>query len=192
MQHKDEKDLSAYGTDNRGAYLEPSYLSSRKAWLAVYVKVHQEQKMSERLNMCGIENFVAIQQEYRQWNDRIKLINRVVLPMIVFVHVTPVQRRQVLQMPSAVHYLVACGKHSPAVIPDEQMDKFKFMLDYCPEAVNVISIPIKRGEKVRIVKGPLAGLTGEIMIIKSEKRIGVCLDMLGYACVKIPIGYLSL
>lgn len=192
MQLKDEKGLSVHGTDNRGAHLELSYLPPGKAWLAVYVKVHQEQKMSERLCMRGIENFVPIQQEYRQWNDRIKLINRVVLPMIVFVHVTPAQRRQVLQMPSAVRYLVACGEHSPAVIPDEQMDKFRFMLDYSPEAVNVISIPIKRGEKVRIVKGPLAGMTGEIVTIGSEKRIGVCLDALGYACVKVPVGYLSL
>ncbi len=192
MQFKDEKKLSIPGIDNRGARLEMSCLSSRKVWLAVYVKVHQEQKMSERLCICGVENFVAIQQEYRQWSDRIKLIKRVVLPMIVFVHVTLAQRRQVLKMPSAVRYLVACGEHSPAVIPDEQMDKFKFMLDYSPEAVNVISIPIKRGEKVQIIKGPLAGMTGEIVTVGSEKEIGICLDALGYACVKVPAGYLNL
>lgn len=192
MQLKNEKGLSAHGTDNREACFEQSYLSPGKTWLAVYVKVHQEQKMSERLCSLGIENFVAMQQEHRQWSDRIKLINRVVLPMIVFVHVTPAQRLQVLQMPSAVRYLVASGGYSPAIIPDDQMTKFKFMLDYSPEAVNVISIPIKRGEKVRIVKGPLAGMTGEIVTVGSEKRIGVCLDVLGYACVKVPVGYLSL
>jgi len=183
--------LSVSVTDNREACLDPSFLPPKKVWLAVYVRIHHEQRISERLTACGIENFVALQQQHRQWSDRLKLVNRVVLPMIVFVCVTSLQRRQVLQMPSVISYIVACGEHCPAVIPSEQMEKFKFMLDYSPEAVNLINIPLERGKKVRIIKGPLAGMIGVVITVKSEKRVGVCLDGLGYACVKISSGYLE-
>jgi len=190
-QVKDKKSLSVSVTDNREARLDHSFLPAKKVWLALFVKIHHEQRISKRLTACGIENFVAIQQQHRQWSDRIKLVNHVVLPMVVFVCVTPVQRRQVLQIPFVIRYIVACGSHSPAVIPSEQMEKFKFMLDYSAEAVNILNIPIKQGEKVRIIKGPLVGMIGVVVTVKSEKKVGICLDGLGYACVTIPSGYLE-
>ena len=190
-QVKDKKSLSVSVTDNREARLDHSFLPPKKVWLAVFVKIHHEQKISKRLTTCGIENFVAMQQQHHQWSDRIKLVNSVVLPMVVFVCVTSLQRRQVLQMPSAIRYIAACGEHCPAIIPSEQMEKFKFMLDYSAEAVNIISIPIELGKKVRIIKGPLAGIIGVIVTVQSEKKVGICLDGLGYACVTIPSGYLE-
>ena len=190
-QVKDKKSLSVSATDNREACSEQSFLSARKDWLAVSVRIHHEQKVSKNLAAYGIENFVAIQQQHRQWSDRIKLINRVVLPMIVFVCVTPLQRRQVLQLPSVIRYITTCGEHCPAIIPNKQMEKFKFMLDYSPEAINIFNTPIQQGEKVQIIKGPLAGMTGVVVTVKSEKKVGICLDGLGYACVKIPSGYLE-
>lgn len=95
-------------------------------------------------------------------------------------------------MSSAVRYIIACGQHCPAVIPDGQMETFKFMLDYSPEIVNVVNIPMKRGKKVRIIKGPLAGIKGEVVIVGKGRKVGICLDALGYACVKVPVGYLEL
>ena len=191
MKLDSKKVLSVYGTDSREARLDHAFLSTKKAWLAVSVKFHHEQKVSEKLTACGIENFVAMQKQYRQWSDRIKLVNTILLPMVVFVYVTPLQRMQVLQIPSVICYLTACGGYSPAVIPDSQMDKFRFMLDYSPEAVNVVNVPIKQGEKVRIIKGPLVGMTGVIITVQDERKIGISLDMLGYACAKIPLGYLE-
>jgi len=175
-QVKDKKSLSVSVTDNREARLDHSFLPPKKVWLAVFVKIHHEQKISKRLTTCGIENFVAMQQQHHQWSDRIKLVNSVVLPMVVFVCVTSLQRRQVLQIPSTIRYLVSCGEHCPAIIPSEQMEKFKFMLDYSPEAVNIINTSMQQGKKVRIIKGPLAGMNGVIVTVKAEKKVGVSLD----------------
>ncbi len=39
------------------------------------------------------------------------------------------------------------GESSPTIIPDEQMARFRFMLDYSEEAICMNSAPLSRGEK---------------------------------------------
>ena len=65
--------------------------------------------------------------------------------------------------------MVMRGESSPAVIPDEQMARFRFMLDYSEEAICMNSSPLARG----------------------ESKIAVRLNMLGCACVNMPIGYVE-
>ena len=78
-----------------------------------------------------------------------------------------------------------------ALIPDEQMARFRFMLDYSEEAICMNSSPLARGEKVRVVKGPLTGLVGELVNVDGKSKIAVRLNMLGCACVNMPIGYVE-
>ena len=44
---------------------------------------------------------------------------------------------------------------------------------------------------VRIIKGPLTGLVGELVALDGKSKIAVRLDMLGCACVDMPIGYVE-
>ena len=79
--------------------------------------------------------------------------------MMVFVHVTPKERMEVLTLSTVSRYMVMRGESTPTVIPDDQMARFRFMLDYSEEAVHMNSTPLARGEEVRVIKGPLAGLS---------------------------------
>ena len=108
-----------------------------KKWLVAYVRLHHEKKTAERLTAMNIENFLPVQEEIRQWTYRKKKIERVVIPMMIFVHVDAAERSQVLTLSAISRYMVLHGEHTPAVIPDEQMERFKFMLDYSDEAVDV-------------------------------------------------------
>ena len=51
--------------------------------------------------------------------------------------------------------------------------------------------PLARGEKVRVIKGPLSGLVGELVTVGGKSKIAVRLNMLGCACVDMPIGYVE-
>lgn len=104
-----------------------------KKWLVAYVRLHHEKKTAERLTAMNIENFLPVQEEIRQWTYRKKKIKRVVIPMMIFVHVDAAERSQVLTLSAISRYMVLHGEHTPAVIPDEQMERFKFMLDYSDE-----------------------------------------------------------
>lgn len=83
------------------------------------------------------------------------------------------------------------GESSPTIIPDEQMARFRFMLDYSEEAICMNSAPLARGEKVRVIKGPLTGLVGELVTIDGRSKIAVRLNMLGCACADMPVGYVE-
>ena len=162
-----------------------------KRWYVALVRMHHEKKVAERLNKMGIENFVPVQQELHQWSDRRKMVESVLLPMMIFVHVDPKERKEVLRFSTVSRYMVLRGESSPAVIPDEQMARFRFMLDYSEEAVSMSTTLLARGEKVRVIKGPLTGLVGELVNVDGKSKIAVRLNRLGCACVDMPIGYVE-
>ena len=43
----------------------------------------------------------------------------------------------------------------------------------------------------KVIKGPLAGLEGELVMIGGKSKVAVRLDMLGCAHVDMPIGYVE-
>ena len=144
-----------------------------KRWYVALVRMHHEKKVAERLSKMGIDSFVPVQQEIHQWSDRRKIVESVLLPMMVFVHADPSERKEVLSFSTVSRYMVMRGESTPAVIPDEQMAR------------------LARGEKVRVVKGPLTGLVGELVSVDGKSKIAVRLNMLGCACVDMPIGYVE-
>ena len=162
-----------------------------KRWYVALVRMHHEKKVAERLSKMGIDSFVPVQQQIHQWSDRRKMVDTVLLPMMVFVHVNPKERMEVLSFSTVSRYMVMRGESTPAVIPDEQMARFRFMLDYSEEAVCMNDTPLARGEKVRVIKGPLSGLVGELVTVGGKSKIAVRLNMLGCGCVDMPIGYVE-
>ena len=159
-----------------------------KRWLVAIVRMCHEKKTSLRLTQMGIENFLPIQQEYHQWSDRRKKVDRVLIPMMIFVHVDIHEQRQVLTLSSITRYMVLRGESTPAVILDYQMERFKFMLDYSQETISMSSTPLSVGIKVQVIKGPWAGLVGELVTVNGKSKVAVRIDMLGCACVDMPIG----
>lgn len=160
-------------------------------WLAAYVRLHHEKKTRDRLASMGIECFLPVQEEIHQWSDRRKKVERVLIPMMIFVRVSAAERSLPLTLPAVSRYMVLRGESSPAVIPDSQMERFKFMLDYSEEAVEMCTAPLRPGEPVRVIKGPLAGLEGELLTVNGKSKVAVRLDMLGCAQVDMPVGFVE-
>ena len=158
---------------------------TEKKWLAAYVKMHHEKRVRDRLTELGIENFLPVQNEVRQWSDRKKRVERVLIPMMIFVHVDSAEQRAVLTHPSVLRYLVLRGEHTPTEIPEEQMNRFRFMLDFSDQPVSFNTTGLQPGEKVRVIKGPLAGLEGELVTIDGKSTVVVRINQLGCATVEI-------
>ena len=176
----DQKSLSANVTG--------SGVACSKRWLVAFVRVCHEKKTSERLSKMGIENFLPIQREVHQWSDRRKVVDRVILPMMIFVYVDRHEQKQVLTLAAISRYMVLRGESTPAVIPDRQMSRFKFMLDYSDETISMNTSPLAPGERIRVIKGPLTGLEGELVNVNGKSKVAVRLTMLGCACVDMPAG----
>ena len=130
--------------------------------------------VAEYLGKMGIETFVPVQQEIHQWSDRRKLVETVLLPMMVFVHADPKERMAALTLATVSRYMVLRGEGKPAVIPDDQMARFRFMLDYSEEAICMNYSPLARGKKVRVIKGPLTGLVGYVGLRLCRYAYWIC------------------
>ena len=158
---------------------------TNKRWLAVYVKMHHEKKVRDKQTEIGIENFLPVQTEIKQWSDRKKKVERVLIPMMIFVHVDKDEQITVIRQPSVLRYLVLRGEHAPTEIPENQMDKFIFMLDFSEQPVNFSTNELRPGEKVKVIKGPLSGLEGELVNLEGKSNIAIRITQLGCAVVEI-------
>lgn len=162
-----------------------------KKWLVAYVKMHHEKKVRDKLSVMGIENFLPVQTEVRQWSDRKKKVERILIPMMIFVHVDAEEQRKVIALPSVLRYLTLRGEHTPSAISEEQMNRFRFMLDNAEGSVAFNTSNLQPGEQVRVIKGPLAGLTGELLTVDGKSSIAIRIDQLGCAVVEMSPIFLN-
>lgn len=156
-----------------------------RRWLAAYVKMHHEKKLRDRLTQIGIESFLPVQVEVRQWSDRKKKVERVLIPMMIFVYVNSEEQRIVINQPAVIKYLVLRGEKIPTEIPKYQMDDFRFMVDNSDTSVNFSDLDFQPGEKVRVIKGALSGLEGELVTIDGKSNIAIRIKQLGCAVVEM-------
>jgi len=148
--------------------------------------MNTEQKSSTKLTKLGITNYVPTQSEIHQWSDRKKKIERIVIPMVVFVLVDKEIEKQLRTYSFIYKFISYPGQKEAAIIPDEQIEKLKFMLNNAETAVEISDSIFKVGEEVEIVRGPLKGFSGELCYFeKGKPMIGVYLELLGYACVSV-------
>ena len=117
----------------------------------------------------GIECWVPTQSEVHQWSDRRKKVERVVIPMIVFVHVPQNDIKQLAFHPFILKLLTAPGQRTPAIIPDAQIHTLRFMLGQAESQVEMRERILRTGDHVRIVRGPLQGLEGELCKVEDGK-----------------------
>ena len=158
-----------------------------KRWIAALVQMCTEKKVGERLTKLGIENYVPTQTEIRQWSDRKKKVERVVIPMVVFVH-TDEKTERSLRMHSFIRKILTYpGQTAAAVIPDDQIDRLKFMLRQSDSPVEMMEQHLQVGDKVHIVRGALQGLEGELYKNVDKSMVAIHIEALGYACVSVSV-----
>lgn len=169
---------SVNGTDDREAH--PKY------WVATLVQVRSEKAVGKKLDGLKIENYVPTQKEIHQWSDRKKKVERVIIPLVVFVHADKATIKRLITYTFIHKVLSYPGTNIPALIPDIQIETLKFMLKQSEALVEMRHTVFKTGDYVRVVRGPLKGLEGELCRVESDKSaVAVQIEGLGFACVNI-------
>lgn len=162
-------------------------------WFAAIVNARHEKSVSGKLNECGIENYVAVQKELRIWKyGKRRMIDRVVIPSVVFIRCTEKERRTIVNLPYIYRFMVNRSANSGtlnkpvAVISDAEIDKLKFMLGQSDYPVEFIPTEFKVNDNVRVIRGKLCGLEGEIRENSDGTHtLIVSLSLLGGATVFI-------
>ncbi len=162
-------------------------------WYVAIVNARHEKKVAERLIDLGLESFVATQKETRVWaNGKRKTIDRVVIPAIVFIRCNEEKRRAIVRQPYIHRFMTDrtadCGtlNRPAATIPDRQIATLRFMLGHSDSPVGFMPETFRIKDNVRVVRGRLKGLEGQIINNPDgTHQLAVNLDLLGGATVKI-------
>ena len=77
------------------------------------------------------------------------------------------------------------------VVPDKQMDDFRFVLDLSPDGVSFDNSALVVGSKVKVVKGEFAGIEGKVGIEANKTYVIIHIQGVLTANIKIPKSYLK-
>lgn len=135
-------------------------------WHAIYVRHRHEKTIAQHLEQAGFEVFLPLSREMRQWSDRRKQISLPLFPCYVFFSGGLDRRLAILNTPG-VFSLVTCNGKA-AVIPAAELEPIRRVV---ASSAAVAPYPfLHAGERIRVYKGPLAGIEGIVARVKDPIR----------------------
>ncbi|MBX3334098.1 MAG: UpxY family transcription antiterminator [Nitrospira sp.] len=152
LQTVREEEAPAFETDPR--------------WYALHTHCHQEKQVRDRLLAAGIEPFLPVTRQYRQWSDRKVWTISPLFRGYCFARFR-LDRSLAIRKTPGVARIVGIMKPEP-IRPEEitalqQIASSDRPIEPCEYLVEGIS--------VEVVRGPLAGLRGEF--IRKTKQHGL-------------------
>jgi transcription antitermination factor NusG len=149
-------------------------------WYPVYTNPRAEKKAYEALMSKGINVYLPLHRQLKQWSDRRKWVEEPFLKSYLFVHIAEQEQAEVLMTKGISRFLYFSGK--PAVMPDKQIHELKLLMA-SPYELEITEEDLQPGEKIRIRAGALKGMTGEIVSRRSQKQLILRLESIGYSII---------
>jgi len=143
-------------------------------WYAVQVRPKSERFTSQLLGAKGYEPFFPLYRSRRRWSDRIKELELPLIPNYVFCRVLPDAMGNIVTTPGVVR-LVGAGR-TPIAVDDREIDALQRI-----DALRLDARPwpfFHEGQWVEILDGPLAGVRGVLLRVKSAHRLVVSVSLL--------------
>lgn len=143
-------------------------------WYAVYTRARHEKQVSLQLTARAVESFLPLYECVRQWKDRRVVVALPLFAGYVFVRLDLARRMQVLTTHGVVHLVGVHGQPSP--VPDEEIESLRTCL---ARRINIEPHKyLASGERVLVMKGPLAGVEGIFLRRKNRCRIVLSINLI--------------
>lgn len=127
-------------------------------WYALQTHSRHEKQVRDRLLAAGIQPLLPLGKQYRQWSDRKVWLTLPLYSGYCFANFPLTSSLTVLQTPGVVRIV---GTVRPEPIPAEEIAVLQQV-----SSVNPIMEPcdiLTEGVWVRVIRGPLAGLRGQLV-----------------------------
>ena len=140
------------------------------SWFVVITRWGQWKKISERLTALRIRHFIPSTYNTLVFfqTDKDRALN--------LVNAGEVKGR----------FIVDHGTRSILEVPEKQMEAFIKVVTEYPEAPVGTDFPIEKGSRVRVIRGPLKGIEGEVEETPNGVQLVVGIQSL--ICARITIG----
>ena len=154
------------------------------AWYVLHTKSRFENVVQEGLTRKSLQAFLPRIRIRSRRKDRRLMIRVPLFPGYVFVKSSlhPTEHLDILKTTGAVKLIGT--REGPVPVPDETIDSLKIMVE-ADEPLST-GIRFRKGDRVVVVSGPLAGVVGIFERYKGQERIVVNIEALGqFASVNV-------
>ena len=170
-----------------------SHKSDEVRWFAARTGRCQELSVRKSLMQFGVECFIPTKEEFRLRRGHRVKAEAPLIPNLVFLRATKADACALANghgLP--LHYIIDRATRSMMVVPDKQMDDFIRVMDLDPDALCEDDVQFIPGGRVRVIKGDLAGVEGEVLSLPNRTYVFVSIGHLLRAKVQIPKSYLEI
>lgn len=149
-------------------------------WYPVYTHPKAEKKAHDALVGKGIEAYLPLRRQLKQWSDRKKWIEEPLIKSYLFVHITRQEQTEVLMTKGIARFIYFGGRMTS--MPDKQIEDLKLLMASEVE-LEITEENLLPGEKIILKAGPLKGMMGEVISYRSQKQLALRLENLGCSII---------
>lgn len=164
-------DVSTREAARRG-HPEPS-LQQGRHWFACSTRSRAEKKVRLHLEGAGIEAYLPLVEQERQWADRRKLVEVPLFPGYVFVLTSLVGISDVLRVSGVVK--VADPNGYPTPVRQAELEAVRRLVEGVNES-GLLPSPadyLEADQEVVVVEGPFTGMAGVLVEDRGRTRVAV-------------------
>lgn len=143
-------------------------------WFALYTCANQERRVAAQLEVRRVEHFLPLYRSRRNWKDRRVFLDLPLFPGYVFARFEWSERVRVLQARGVVRLVGSNGQPSPLAEGDIVALRagVRGALRFEPHRY------LTAGTRVRLLHGPLAGMTGILVRKKNGCRVVLSVELI--------------
>jgi transcription antitermination factor NusG len=143
-------------------------------WFAIQARTGREKQSTLFLENSGYECYLPVSKFTRKWSDRLKEIEVPLFPGYFFCRMNPHNRLPVLMTPHVMQ-IVGVGK-TPIPVEEEEIAAIQ---QTGKSGLPTMPWPhLQVGRVARIEEGPLRGITGIVVKIKSGMKLVLSVSLL--------------
>jgi transcription antitermination factor NusG len=148
---------------------------SQLEWFAVRTRPRHEKVVSQQFETIGLEAFLPVCGQVRNWSDRRKVVEFPIFPGYVFVRTSHAPQARVLVFKARGVLGFVGPNNQPAAIPAEQIEAVRSLTH---AQVRCYPHPyLTIGQRVRIRNGSLQGLEGILIRVANDHSLIVSVDL---------------
>jgi transcription antitermination factor NusG len=148
-------------------------------WFAVFTSPRHEKRVAQHLAAREVDFFLPLYHPTHEWKHRGKMqLDLPLFPNYIFARIDRRERMRVLPVPGVLS--IVGTKQELSGVPETYIDALRKGLgQYKVEPHPYLTA----GERIRIVKGALAGMEGILVGRKNEFRVVIALELIRQSVV---------
>lgn len=177
---------SAFESNGESAVVPPQLFDTPR-WYACRTRARAEKRADRLLAGNGVESYLPVIEQLRQWSDRKKRVAFPLFPGYVFARFDLRKTYEVLNTPGIVTIVRANGYPTP--VRDEELEAVRILVtgvnagEAMPRPVETVTV----GQGVIATEGVFAGMRGVLLEERGRTRVVVRLSVLCQAVsVELP------